>query len=123
MDFMRFFWTALGAVLLTLAGLVVVRTALDFTRVGDQVVQRSCGQDLLQDYCVERHVLPAIPLLREERRTVEVYAGNNPARYLSVGDPFIADVTIGWTDTAATLTDSTGFALVLDEKFLAGLQS
>ena len=66
MDFMRFFWTALGAVLLTLAGLVVVRTALDFTRVGDQVVQRSCGQDLLQDYCVERHVLPAIPLLREE---------------------------------------------------------
>ena len=120
---MRFLVTALGAVLLTLAALGIVRSALDVTRAGDQVVQRSCGQGPLQDYCVERHVLPAIPLLREERRTVEVYAGYNPARYLSIGDPFSSDVTIGWTDTAATLTDGSGVALVLDDQFLAGLQS
>lgn len=109
--------------LATLAVLGLLRTGFEYTRFGDQVTQESCGENDWQDYCVQRHVLPGIPLLRDERRTVQVHVRTNPARYLAVDDPFLSDVTITWTDSAATLTDSTGFALVLDHQFLTGLQS
>src|ERR1051325_2088203 len=101
---MKYFWTALAAAVLTVSALGVTRTALSWVRTGDQTIQRSCGQSELASFCVESHVVPDIPLLREERRTVEVYSDSNPARYLSVDDPFLSDVTITWSGSAAPPT-------------------
>ncbi|BBZ33870.1 hypothetical protein [Mycolicibacterium confluentis] len=116
---MKLLWAGLFAVTLAVAGIGVLRTALDL-RTGE-VVERSCGPAPLAEYCVERRVLSAIPLLREERRTVEVHSARNPARNLYLPDPFLSAVTITWSPLRVTLTDELGYSLVLDDGYLRRL--
>ncbi|OBF11682.1 hypothetical protein [Mycobacterium sp. ACS4331] len=117
---MRPLWTGLLAIALTVAGIGVLRTAVEM-RTGE-VLQRSCAPAPLAGYCVERRVLSAIPLLREERRTVEVHHAGNPARSLYLPDPFLSAVTIAWSPSRVTLTDDLGYALVLDDGYLRRLR-
>lgn len=125
---MKLSWAAMIAavtVALTLGGIGFVRLVMEHTRWGGQVIQRSCGQGALAEFCVERYVVPAIPLLREERRSVDVHARQNLGRFMSMPDPFVSsasDISITWTNDAATLADPLGFTLTLDKPWMTKLQ-
>lgn len=124
---MKLSWAAIIAsvsVVLTLGALGFVRLFMEHTRWGGRVTQRSCGQGSLAEFCVERYAVPAIPLLRDARRSVDVHARHNPGRFMSMPDPFVSrdsDVSITWTDDAATLRDPLGFTLTLDKPWMTKL--
>lgn len=124
---MRLSWAALiagVAVVLTLGALGCVRLFMEHMRWGGRVTQRSCGEGALSELCVERYVVPAIPLLRDERRSVDVHARKNLGRFMSMPDPFVSrdfDVSITWTADAATLRDPLGFTLTLDKQWMTKL--
>jgi hypothetical protein len=121
---MKLSWVAMIAgiaAVLTLGGIGFARLFMEHTRWGGQVIQRSCGQGPLAEFCVERYTVPAIPLLRDERRTVDVHARQNLGRFMSMPDPFVSrgsDVSITWTNDAAILTDPLGFTLTLDKLWM-----
>jgi hypothetical protein len=115
---------AVGTALLTLGGIGFVRLIMEHSRWGGQVVQRSCGQGPLAEFCVERYAVPAIPLLREERRSVDVHARQNLGRFMSMPDPFVSsvsDIAVTWTNDAAILVDPLGFTLTLDKQWMTKL--
>jgi hypothetical protein len=117
---MRFLWTAVAAVLVTVCAIGMIRMVLGSAVWGESVVQSSCGPapGPMEKWCVERRVRPGIPLLREERNTLEVRSAQAGGRYLYGGDPFHSDVVITWSDDAATLTERTGLVVVMERRYL-----
>lgn len=125
---MRTAWTILLTVLCTVVLTVLAigagRIWFGMSISGQEIVQRSCGTDEWQEFCVQRTHIPEITLLRSERTAIEVHDRTGGGRYLTMQDPFvpvISEVTIGWGADGATLTDDTGRTLTLTAAFLRRL--
>jgi hypothetical protein len=119
---MRMFLTALSAALATAVLIGGARTALAHTIWGDHLIQGSCApaSGPLRGFCVQRHTYPGIPLLRDERRTVEIRPDGSPRMYL-VADPFWSAVEISWRDDGVSLTDQGGYSLTFSERLLRSI--
>lgn len=121
-EWVRMFLTALAVAVMTVAVIGGARSSLSQTVWGDQVVQHSCAPEdgTLRGFCVQRHRYPAIPLLRDERRTVQIYPEGSPRTYV-VADPFWATTDISWRDDGVALTDRGGCSLTFSTPLLLSI--
>ncbi|WP_157576001.1 hypothetical protein [Mycobacterium sp. GA-2829] len=113
------FLMAVTAVVAAVAAIGTARLVLANTVWGDRTVQRSCAPEAspVSGFCAERHVYPGIPLLRDERRTVEIRPDKSPRIY-SVADPFWDVPTITWREDGVSLVSASGYALTFDARLL-----